>query len=114
MTPIVVIMEGFLCTKCGSVPKGPGTLQKVLVSIIISWEGSRFPLWANSAWGGKEPERSGEQVIMTANINALCQEKGQVKSCMWRIRAGLRRPSLSDFSLDVNYHQQMTQHRLRF
>lgn len=42
MTTIVVIMEGFMNAKCASIPKGPGTLQKVLISIIISWEGNRF------------------------------------------------------------------------
>lgn len=46
-----------MCTKCGSIPKGPGTLQKVLISIIISWEGNRFTSWANSVLGGKEPAR---------------------------------------------------------
>lgn len=57
MTTIVVIIEGFMCAKCGSIPKGPETLQKVLISIIISWAGNRFTSRANAAMGGKEPER---------------------------------------------------------
>lgn len=50
-------MEGFMYAKCGSVLKGPETLQKVLISIIISWESYRFTLWANSVWRGNKPER---------------------------------------------------------
>lgn len=77
MTTIVVIMEGFLCTKCGSSPKGPGTLQKVLESIIIFWETDRLTWWANA-------ER--EQVIMMiSNANAWGREEGQRESRVWRI-----------------------------
>ena len=64
-------MEGLKCAKCGSIPKGPGTLQKVPISIIISWEGSRFPLWANSVWGGREPETPGERVITTVQTPVI-------------------------------------------
>ena len=68
MTTTGALMEGLKRAKCGSIPKGPGTLQKVPISIIISWEGSRFPLWANSVWGGREPETPGERVITTGTL----------------------------------------------
>lgn len=72
------LMEGLKRAKCGSIPKGPGTLQKVPISIVISWEGSRFPFWAHSVWGGGAPETPGEQVI--TSVNACHQEEGQADS----------------------------------
>ena len=74
-------MQDFLCTKCGSIPKGPGTLRKVLISIIISWEGSRFPLRGNSVWGSNEPETSGEQVITTMLMPVARKKDRQKATC---------------------------------
>lgn len=76
MTTTGALMEGLKRAKCGSIPKGPGTLQKVPISIIISWEGSRFPLWANSVWGGREPETPGEQVITTVQTPVIRRKDG--------------------------------------
>ena len=72
------LMEGLKRAKCGSIPKGPGTLQKVPISIVISWEGSRFPFWAHYVWGGGARETPGEQVI--TSVNACHQEEGQADS----------------------------------